>query len=276
MVPSTPEPSLTSGLGNATGPSDPGGGIFQGAGCPPEPAGAGSAASLPVARTTGCDGAISIRAIAQGRWAAGDAISRQVWGAGEVPPGWGLYETPGESPPRSNCIMTSAAQGPHMDGDRAPRHRGAWQMWDGRGTPQGPTPNPRGMRRGMTQLPHPDVSVPCRHGAEARDKQRGRGVLCTPGHPTPPGRGAGNAPRLRSSSKGAASFSLLLVPWQPFPLGLITEPVAASTGLGGSVCSLLPRARAVGWSRWEPTGAGGSLPGPGGESSWSNPGVWPS
>lgn len=38
-----------------------------------------------------------------------------------------------------------------------------------------------------------------------------------------------------------------MVPWQPFPLGLITELVAASAGEVGGVCSLLPRARAAGW-----------------------------
>lgn len=175
------------------------------------PAGAGSAASLPVARTTGCDGAISIRMIAaQGDIEAWGLQSASRFGVLGKPPKPGVYM----SPPKTH--LHHAERNP-----AGPAWTGTWPHGTGHcggmgteGWSRDPTgTNPRSLRKGQGTAPGLGSSCPIpmplplhRHRAGARVGQGDYGVLCTPQHPTTPGRAAGNARRLWSNNKGATSF----------------------------------------------------------------------
>lgn len=132
------------------------------------PAGAGSAASLPVARTTGCDGAISIRMIAApGDIEAWGMQSASRFGVLGKPPKPGVYISPSENPPQDPPAPCRAQpSGPHVDRDMAPWHgalrgHGDRRMEQGahRDKSQIPEEETRHSPRAGVQLPHPDASA---------------------------------------------------------------------------------------------------------------------
>lgn len=187
----TREPCRSVGVTTGQSPhpgKDPGS-----AGTFPEPrgqAGAGSSASSPVARTTGCDGATAARAGSGVLGCAGRTGGR--FGVlGEPPQVSGPYQKPPEVSPA-----------PHGQG----RGRGQVGQWENRDGAQWDKLRSRWIRQGTAagSRCHIPMSLPLqRHWAGSRGWQ---GVPCAPRPPSAPGRGAGNARRLRSSHKGAASF----------------------------------------------------------------------
>ena len=225
------------------------------------PARAGSAASLPVARTTGCDGAISIRAIAgTGRcWGVGGAISQQVWGAGEDPPQAGVHMSPLENPPQEPpppCHVQPSR--PHRDRDMAPWHRALWGDGESR-MEQGPhedrpqIPEEETRHSPATPLPHPDACAPPQTQGRARGGQGDRGVPCTPppraeGLATPRGSGAATKVQLRFFAFGTmATFPT----WLNYSAGCCL----CGGGWGGLFARCSPEPGLQDGSRWQPMGS---------------------
>lgn len=183
---------------SAAGPSAPGTGRgYFGVRAAPRSrrglARAGSAASLPVARTTGCDGAISIRAIAGAgrRWGVGGCnqpAGLGCWGR-PPPPGWGSHE-PLREPPGAACTVPSTAWWVPRGWGHGPMARGAAGA---RGTEQGahgdqpqvPEEQEWHSPGAGAQLPHPDAPAPPQTQGGSQGQAGGpRGPL----HPAAPHR----------------------------------------------------------------------------------------
>lgn len=129
------------------------------------PAGAGSAASLPVARTTGCDGAISIRMIAaQGDIEAWGLQSASRFGVLGKPPKPGVYMSPPKThlhhAERNPAGPAWTGTWPHGTGHCGGMGTEGWEQGPHRDKSQIPEEGTRHSPGAGVQLPHPDASTP--------------------------------------------------------------------------------------------------------------------